>query len=693
MNKKKISMLLVIMLIITTVFTSPIMAKDKTEGQREIKNVIVMVGDGMGVGQLEVARLFEHGRVGKLFMQTLPNVALMQTYSADNMVTDSAAAGTAMATGVKTGNGMVGVDENGLKVDSILDLFKANGSKVGVISTNTVVDATPAAFTASVDSRSDNAAIAREMLESDYDVLLGGGSKYFSPKKQDGVDLVEKFKEKGYTYASNRDELNKVKDADKLLGLFHPSYMNYKADREETNSNEPTLVEMQDKALEVLDKSKDGFFLMVEGARIDHAAHAADVTGVWKETIEFDNAVKKAVDFAKKDKETLVIVLADHETMGFAASEVMDIEALKEIEVSPEYMAGKLVENEEGTGYTTESVKEVFKTYANIELTDEEVAKFNGSIVNEDDGSLYYAYKVGWEIGSIIADKYNAGVMSASVRAKSDTGGHSGNMVPVFSYGPGSENFEGVLNNTDISKMISDIMKFEKFPTNNDHVKKIDILTTNDFHGKLEGGYEAGAAKLAAYMNYYKSQNPEGTVILDAGDSFQGTPMSNVLFGKPVVEMMNTIGYDATTIGNHEFDWGIEKALETFEDAEYEVLVSNIYKDGKLVSWAKPYTIVEKNGINIGIIGFATEETTTAAKYEYVKDYTFEDPVKIANKLIPEVKRKGADIVVLLGHIPADQDRETGEITGALKELAQGVTGAHAVIGGHSHRQVTGIVK
>jgi len=95
MNKKKLSVLLVIMLIITTVFTSPIMAKDKDDNQKEIKNVIVMVGDGMGVGQLEVARLFEHGKVGNLFMQTLPNVALMQTYSADNMVTDSAAAGMA----------------------------------------------------------------------------------------------------------------------------------------------------------------------------------------------------------------------------------------------------------------------------------------------------------------------------------------------------------------------------------------------------------------------------------------------------------------------------------------------------------------------------------------------------------------------------------------------------------------------
>ncbi|WP_427340362.1 5'-nucleotidase C-terminal domain-containing protein [Caloranaerobacter sp. DY30410] len=223
-------------------------------------------------------------------------------------------------------------------------------------------------------------------------------------------------------------------------------------------------------------------------------------------------------------------------------------------------------------------------------------------------------------------------------------------------------------------------------------IKRIDILTSNDFHGKLEGGYEAGAAKFAAYMQYYKNMNPEGTVILNAGDAFQGTPMSNLLRGKPVVEMMNMIGFDAMTIGNHEFDWGIEAILDTLKNANFDLVVANIYENGKPVDWAKPYTIIEKNGVKIGIIGLATPETAITAHADYVGSYEFKDPVEICNKLIPEVKQQGAEIIILLGHLPATQDKETKEITGELADLAKGVTGADAAIGGHSHSQVAGII-
>lgn len=431
---------------------------------KPVKNVIVMIGDGMGLGQMEIARLFEYGKEGRLFMQSLPNVGLLQTYSADNFVTDSAAAGTALATGFKTYNGGVGVDEKGVTVDSILDVFKKNGSKVGVISTNTVFDATPAAFTASAATRASSDDIAKQLLEGDLDVILGGGSINFGPTRKDGVDLIPLFKEKGYIYVTDKDGLQAVNNADKLFGLFSPSFMSYLADRDNINSKEPNLVEMQAKAIEVLSKADKGFFLMVEGARIDHAAHAADVLGVWKETIDFDNAVREAVKWAEKDGETLVVVVSDHETMGFAAAEPMNIEGLKKIEVSPEFMAGLLVLNETKNGYTSESIKEVFKKYAHIDLTDDEVVKFNSSIL-EKNGKLYPAHKIGWEIGSIIAEKYDVAVMSSAIRAKSKTGGHTGNMVPVFAYGPESHRFEGVLDNTDFPVILSNIMGYKGFPS------------------------------------------------------------------------------------------------------------------------------------------------------------------------------------------------------------------------------------
>ena len=259
---------------------------------------------------------------------------------------------------------MIGMKPDGTPVDSVLDVFKKSGKKVGIISTNTVTDATPVATPRALD-RAGQEDIARQILDSEIDVILGGGAKYFSPDKQEGVNLVNKFKEKGYSYVTNKAELASNK-SDKLLGLFHDSYMNYKSDRDDLKSQEPTLTEMTMTAIKALSKEQEGFFLMSEGARIDHASHAADITSVWKETIEFDNAVKAAVEWARKDGETLVLVLADHETMGISATEPMDIDGLKKIQVSAEFMAAQLKMDKATGASTPSSVKEVFKKYANI---------------------------------------------------------------------------------------------------------------------------------------------------------------------------------------------------------------------------------------------------------------------------------------------------------------------------------------
>lgn len=248
------------------------------------------------------------------------------------------------------------------------------------------------------------------------------------------------------------------------------------------------------------------------------------------------------------------------------------------------------------------------------------------------------------------------------------------------------------LNLGQTSVMINNYLKMDK----DFGIKEIDLFATNDFHGALEGGYEAGIAKLASVYYEYEKENPEGSILLDAGDRFQGTPLSNVFFGEPVVEAYNLMGYDAATVGNHEFDWGIDQVLETREEAnaEYPLLAANIYDKatGKPVEWAEPYTIIEQNGVKIGLIGLATPETAESAKLEYIKDYEFKDPIEITNQLVPEVKKNGADIIVLLTHVPGYQDRETKEISGALADLANGVTGVDAIIGGHSHEEVSGII-
>lgn len=233
------------------------------------------------------------------------------------------------------------------------------------------------------------------------------------------------------------------------------------------------------------------------------------------------------------------------------------------------------------------------------------------------------------------------------------------------------------------------------FPGQKIHIptlKAIDILTTNDFHGALEGGNEAGAGKLAAYVDYYREQNPAGTLVLDAGDAFQGTSLSNLHRGKPVVEMMNAIGYDAMAVGNHEFDWGIETILQSLEPAQFELVSANIYENDQPVNWLKPYTIIERKGLKIAVIGLTTPETAITTSVEYVKDYQFKDPAEIVNRLVPEIKAKGIDMIILLGHIPGEQDLQTKQISGELAELAKDVQDIDGLIGGHSHNPVSGIV-
>ncbi|WP_370224736.1 alkaline phosphatase [Cytobacillus sp.] len=457
MKAKCVYIMVIFHLLVLGFFPAEGMAQQKIA--KGPQNVILMIGDGMGIGQIEIARKLEYGKDGRLFLESLPHTALVHTESANNFVTDSAAGGTALAIGKKTNNEMIGVTPDGKETDSILDLFKKSGKKAGIISTNTVTDATPAAFTASVTNRwSGQEEIARQQLNNEVDVLMGGGRAYFSQEKQGGKDLIKEARMKGYDYAGNREEMQKAKGG-KLLGLFNNGYMNFKLDRPLKNSKEPSLKEMTEKAISVLSKGNHGFFLMAEGARIDHASHAGDITSIWKETIEFDEAVKYAVEWAKKDKETLVLVAADHETMGISASEPLDIQQLKEIKATPQYMVSQFARDENRGTYRSESVKNVLKKYANIDLTEQEIETFNGKLMKTD-SQVYPQYLAAWEIGSLIAEKYHGGILTNKVRSLSSTGGHTGNMIPLFAYGIGSETFTGVMENTDIPKRIARLLNY-----------------------------------------------------------------------------------------------------------------------------------------------------------------------------------------------------------------------------------------
>ena len=278
------------------------------------KNVIVMIDDGMGVEQVTLARLSLSESSQPLNMDSMKYAALVKTYSADSVITDSAAAGTALSTGHKTNNGMICMLPDGKPVQTILEASAKIWKATGLVTTTTITHATPASFGAHVKSRGSEADIAPQYLASKIDVLLGGGRMFFMPKSQelskreDDRDLLAEAKSAGYAVVDSRDSLISSSGT-KLLGLFEMGAMT-------TEAPEPSLAEMTAKAIDVLSKGKDGFFLMVEGGQIDWKCHANDAVGTVKQTLDFDAAIGKALDFARKRGDTLVIVTADHETGG-----------------------------------------------------------------------------------------------------------------------------------------------------------------------------------------------------------------------------------------------------------------------------------------------------------------------------------------------------------------------------------------
>jgi len=287
----------------------------------KVKNVIFLIGDGMGLNQVALAGSAVAGPSGKLHIERLPVSGLVRTHSSNSRVTDSAAAGTALACGVKTNNGVIGMTPDGKAYISILEAAQARGMATGLVATSTISHATPASFGSHAKSRKLEPAICEQLIAGRINVLFGGGRKYFLPQsdpnsgRKDDVDLLARAQAAGYTYVQTPAELRSV-DASHVLGLFQ-------YDALKTREPEPPLATLAQKAIRLLRKAsressdnRQGFFLMIEGSQIDWECHANRPAGAIRQTLLFDQAVEAAVDFALKDGNTLVIVTADHETGG-----------------------------------------------------------------------------------------------------------------------------------------------------------------------------------------------------------------------------------------------------------------------------------------------------------------------------------------------------------------------------------------
>jgi alkaline phosphatase len=279
------------------------------------ENIILFIGDGMGVAHITAGKIAR----GNINLERFSNVGLVTTHSADHLVTESAAAATALATGYKTNNRAISVSVDGEPLNTLFEYAKERGKSVGVVVTASVTSATPAAFMAHADDRRQQADIAEQIAYSGIDVLIGGGWSYFVPaanvgsKRKDQKNLLAAL-ETRMPVILNDDKLSVSVQADthKLAALLSPGGLPKAAERDYS------LAQLTRSAIDLLSKNRNGFVLMVEGSQIDWAAHDHAQQDLIAELIDFDDAVGAALDFAEKDRATLMVVTADHETGGLA---------------------------------------------------------------------------------------------------------------------------------------------------------------------------------------------------------------------------------------------------------------------------------------------------------------------------------------------------------------------------------------
>lgn len=283
----------------------------------ELRNVILFIGDGMGFNQIEAAGMYKNGNSGNLTFETFPYQGKVLTSSASSSVTDSAAAATAMATGRKVNNGVISMayPGDGSELKTILEYFKELGLATGLVTTTVITHATPAAFAAHVPNRNNYSEIASDYFNILPNVLFGGtGDGY-------GINSLIAA-QAGYMVVNDRETLFSLdtEKASMVSGQFGEGHMPYEYD-EFTGTNLPHLSEMTEKALAILDNNTFGFFLMVEGGRIDQAGHISNIERNVFETIAFSEAVGRAIEWAEARTDTLIIVTADHETGGLGIIE------------------------------------------------------------------------------------------------------------------------------------------------------------------------------------------------------------------------------------------------------------------------------------------------------------------------------------------------------------------------------------
>ena len=444
----------------------------------ETKYVFYFIGDGMGTNQVLGAEMYRSaiegqplGRVQTL-MTTFPYSGHASTYSKSNGITDSAAAGTCLATGSKTNNGTLGLDEKGDRLTTIAEELKAQGWGVGIMTTVAIDHATPAAFYAHVQKRNEYYKIGKQLASSQFDFFGGAGFHHPQGKKDDKpVNLYRLAEENGYTIAHGLEECqqltaNTQQPIDKLIlvqkdddqGTKHGDNIGYTIDQQ---PGDLTLAQIVSTAIPFLDQRHDRFFMMVEGGMIDYACHADDAATAFGEVWNMDEAMRVAYDFylAHPD-ETLIVVTADHETGGLALGNsdyTLHLDQLQYQQCSAWVLSDRFSQLfKDNKKPSWNDVKKIYAErlgfWEKVEISADEEKELKTLYKTackgkaKDTKNMYKSINALGEAGIALLNK--------KAHIGWTTRAHSAHAVPIFAIGAGAEHFSGWHDNTEIVPLI-----------------------------------------------------------------------------------------------------------------------------------------------------------------------------------------------------------------------------------------------
>jgi alkaline phosphatase len=437
------------------------------------KYVFIFLADGGGLTHMEITRQYNRhihneGMVITDKIMKLGALGLLTTHAGDFLSTDSAAAATALASGCKGNDAVLGICTDGTIPKTVMEVAKEKGMRIGIVTNSRIYDASPAAFVSHVKSRRNYSEILDNYLKFAPDLLLGGGRDQFLPKGQGGgqrkdeVNLIHVFASKGYQYVSDKAELERVKQG-KVLGLFSPQDMSFEIDRDK--KTEPSVYDMTEAAIRILSNGNSrGFAVLIESENVDSAGHLNDLASVIHDYREFDRAVGLAYEFYRNHpQETLILVTADHETggLGFTqalidftstaatnrvASTAEDLKRIQSIPISLRKASQILGPNPTGEAIDN-LMNEYFKGFTLAPELKETIIKRRPV-----SRTIFYEPTTN-ALGMMIAHNINA---------YWSTSGHTNQPVFVAALGPGAERFKGYQDNADFGKNLKALLERKK---------------------------------------------------------------------------------------------------------------------------------------------------------------------------------------------------------------------------------------